>query len=355
MEKKMKKRVALFLSVMILLTGCGTTNANNGTVASTEKQTLILSTFGLSADISEEKVYSPFESLNNCDIVTDTGTAAERYTKLSSDPDSTVDVIELSQALTAQGISAGLFEKLDLSKLTNVSDMIDVAKTFAGDGNGVAYTINSMGIIYNPATVGLEIKSFDDLWNAVLKGKIAIPDITTTFGPAMVYIASDHKGVNIKTDNGTAAFKALSELKPNIVKTYTKSSDLVNMFTSGEVTAAIVGDFAVPVLMKANPNLVYFTPKGTYANFNILSVNKNSKHKDLAYKYINYRISSELQTITGLALNEAPTNKKVTFTAAEAANMTYGDVAANAKAVDYSFVNPILNSWVDQWNRTLNN
>ena len=43
---------------------------------------------------------------------------------------------------------------------------------------------------------------------AELEGKIAIPDITTTFGPAMVYMASDYKGVDVTSDNGEAAFAA---------------------------------------------------------------------------------------------------------------------------------------------------
>ena len=75
----------------------------------------------------------------------------------------------------------------------------------------------------------------------------------------------------------------------------------------------------------------------------------------MAYEYLNYRISQELQTKTGKALNEGPTNSKVTFTEEEAANMTYGAVAEGAKALDYTFVNAQLNSWIDQWNRIINN
>lgn len=370
----MKKILGLIICVTLLLAGCSSaktekatnekevaTNATEETTvvtepaAAVEKQTLVLSTFGLSADVSEEQVYAPFEVANNCDIVTETGTASERYTKFAADSQSTIDVIELSQALTAQGVTDGLFESFDLSKIENSKDLISVAKAFAEAGNGVAYTINSIGIIYNPDTIGAEITSFNDLWNSVLEGQIAIPEITTTFGPAMVYMASDYKGVDVTSDNGAAAFEALKELKPNIVKTYTKSSDLVNMFTSGEISAAIVGNFAVPILQGANPNLVYITPEGTYANFNIISINKNSKNKELAYEYINYRLSNELQTTSGHVLNEAPTNKTVVFTAEEAANMTYGDIVTSAKSIDYSFVNPILADWIDQWNRTLNN
>jgi putative spermidine/putrescine transport system substrate-binding protein len=359
----MKKRIAAVLAAMLLLTACGSTSNTSETSSeatkatdttqatqastdtakadSTEKQKLVLSTFGLSEDVSEKVVYTPFEAENNCDIVTETGTASERYTKLSADAESSVDVIELSQALTAQGVADGVFENVDLTKIENSADLIDVAKKFADAGNGVAYTINSIGIIYNPEAVGFEITSFADLWKAELKGKIAIPDITTTFGPAMVYMASDYKGVDVTSDNGEAAFAALEELKPNIVKTYTKSSDLINMFTSGEISVAIVGDFGVPTIKEANPDLTYVTPVGTYANFNIMSVNKNSKNKDLAYKYMNYRLSADLQNVV--------------FTDEEAANMTYGDTAKNAKTIDYTFVNPILNDWVDQWNRTLNN
>lgn len=368
----MKKVTALLLLATLAFTGCSSATKTETTAAQTQQTeatqaqtkaeetktaatgTLVLSTFGLSEDISAEEVYTPFEQQFNCKLVTETGTASERYTKLASDTQSTVDVIELSQALTAKGVDAGLFEDIDLSKLSNSEDLIDTVKTFAQQGNGVAYTLNSIGIMYDPAVVG-EITSFNDLWKAELEGKVAIPEITTTFGPAIVHLASDYKNVDIKTDNGKAAFEALTQLKPNIVKTYSKSSDLVNMFTSGEISVAVVGDFAVPIIKGANPNLVYYTPESTYANFNIISINKNSKNKDLAYAYLNYRISPELQTKTGTALNEAPTNKKVTFSEAEAANMTYGDTAAKAKFIDYKFVNPLLDSWIDQWNRTLNN
>ena len=82
---------------------------------------------------------------------------------------------------------------------------------------------------------------------------------------------------------------------------YTKSSDLINMFTSGEVAAAVVGDFGVPTIVAANPTLVYVTPDGAYANFNTINVTKNCANKELAYEYINYRISEELQTKTGKA------------------------------------------------------
>lgn len=350
----MKKTIAMVLCAAVTLTACGGASTGDSKAAA-GKQKLVLSTYGLSGDISAEEVYAPFEQEFNCEIITETGGANDRYTKLSADSQSGVDVIELSQAMTAKGIEEGLFEPIDLSRIQNAGDMIAAAKTMAEAGQGVAYAINSIGILYNPNTVDFEIRSFDDLWDPRLEGMVSIPEITTTFGPAMVYVASGHEGVEIKSDNGEAAFRALGELKPNLVKTYTKSSDLINMFTSGEAAAAVVGDFGVPSIQAANPDLVYVTPDITYANFNTISITKNCRNKDLAYAYLNYRLSSELQTKTGKALNEAPTNSKVEFTEEESKNMTYGEKAANARVLDYSFVNPRLNSWIDQWNRIINN
>ncbi len=317
----MKKRVlAAVCMAAMAVTACSGGAEGEGAQAG-GKQKLVLSTYGLSEDISAEEVYAPFEEQFNCQIVTETGGTNGSHSPLEP----------------------------------RASDLIAAAKTLADNGQGVPYTINSIGIMYNPEAVGFEITGFDDLWKPELAGMVSIPEITTTFGPAMVYMASDHAGVDIKTDNGEAAFKALEELKPNLVKTYAKSSDLINMFTSGEVAAAVVGDFGVPTIKAANPDLVYVTPEGTYANFNTISITKNCQNKELAYEYLNYRLSAELQSKTGKALNEAPTNKTVTFTEEESQNMTYGPAAEKAKVLDYGFVNPLLNQWIDQWNRIINN
>lgn len=349
----MKKLLVATLCAMLALTGCGSSNGE--TDAQGGKRKLVVSTWGLSEDVLHEEVYGPFEEAYNCEIVLELGTTSERYMKLANDPNSTVDVIELSQSAAANGYEADLFEKLDYTQVPNAKDLIAAAADMTQSGYGPAYAVNSIGIIYDRDAVGFEIKDFSDLWNPALEGKISIPEITSTFGPAVMYMASDYKGVDITTDNGAAAFEALAELKPNIVKTYSKSSDLANMFASGEIEVAIVGDFAIPTIKNAAPTVEYVSPaSGTYANFNTVDMNKNSKNKDLAYAYINWRISGELQGVTAKKLNEAPTNSTVELSAEDAENKTYGEIADKAKAIDFSFVNPILNDWIDQWNRIIN-
>ena len=223
------------------------------------------------------------------------------------------------------------------------------------NGGGIPFSINSIAIIYDKEKLGREIKDWSDLWSEDLKGKVAIPDITTTGGPLFLSVAADKGGKALKDDKGAAAFKALEELKPNIVKTYSKSSDLANMFQAGEVQVAVVVDFAISTVKKANPNVVSVVPEsGTYANYNTVNIVKDAKNKENAYKYVNFRIGAENQTVKAKSLSEAPVNKDVKLADNEVKTMTYGDVAKRAKTVDFKLVNENLKSWIDQWNKILN-
>jgi putative spermidine/putrescine transport system substrate-binding protein len=345
--------MAALLVLLFPLAQIGAQGAKEGTSAPRE---LVISTWGLSEDSLWAEVYEPFEKQYNVKVILDTGNTQERYTKLESDPNSKVDVIELAQKNTADGVSAGLFAPIAVSDITAYNDLIAGAQNLIKSGSGAPYTLNSIGIMYNPKAAGIVIDSWDDLWNPALKGKISIPAVTTTFGPALLAMASDVKGVDFTTDKGATAFEALGELKSNVLRTYAKTSDVASLFKNGEIAVAIVGDYGVPVISKADPEAIYVVPaSGTYANFNVINISKNSKNKDLALAYINYRLSAETELRTAKALNEAPVNKKVVLTPELAANKTVGEVAANAKMVDFSFVNPLFAEWVDLFNRLMNN
>lgn len=348
----MKKRVLTTLLVGIIfataLVGCGKSeDAVSG-------NKLVISTWGLSEDVLKETVFDPFAKEHGVEIVLEVGNNSERLTKMKNNPNSQIDLTYLAESFAEQGIEAGIFEKIDYSKIQNANNMNEKAKNTVDNGFGPAYTLNSIGIVVDPSA-GIEINSWEDLWKPELKNKIAIPDITTTNGPAIVEIAADKAGVDVKTDNGEAAFKELEALKPNVVKTYSKSSDLANMFSSGEIVAAVAADFAYGTIAKAKPEVINVIPKsGTYLNFNTININKNSKNKDLAYEFINYALSEEVQERTAKALNESPVNKNVKLTEEEAASLTYGPVVDKAKVIDFKFVNSVMSEWINKWNRIMN-
>jgi putative spermidine/putrescine transport system substrate-binding protein len=353
------KKLSIILSLMLVLAsllGCGgkeeakVEEGANG--APTE---LVISTWGYSEDLLWENVFTPFEKENNVKIILETGNNSERLTKLKSNPNSNIDIIYLSEAFAQEGIESELFEKLDYSKIPNSENLDKKSKKLTEAGYGPAYTLNRAAIAYDPNKTGFEIKSWNDLWNSKLEGKVSIPDVTTTFGPSTMYIASNYKNADITSDSGKSAFKALEELKPNLVKTYTRSSDLANMFANNEIAVAITADFAYGRVKGGAPDVVFVDPaEGAYINFNTINIVKSSKNKDLATKFIDYALSTEVQTRTAKALGESPVNSKVELTKEESENLTYGEVVKNSNTVDHKFVNSVKTQWIDNWNRTLN-
>jgi len=248
-----KSIVGLAVASLLVLAGCGNSQANlpkndatttGGEASKGASTELVVSTFGLSQDIVERDIIKPFEEANGVKVTLEVGNASERLTKVQSGG-SNIDVIELSQSGSTKGTTEGLFETVTEKEIPNLALLTDGAKEVFQNGGGIPFSINSIAIVYDKEKLGREIKDWSDLWSEDLKGKIAIPDITTTGGPLFLSIAADKGGKALKDDKGEAAFKALEELKPNIVKTYSKSSDLANMFQAGEVTVAVVVDFAV--------------------------------------------------------------------------------------------------------------
>ena len=345
----MKKRVILgtLVAATLLMTACGNSEATTKSESKGGSNALVVSTFGLSEDIVKKDIIAPFEKENEAKVTLEVGNSADRFTKLKNNPNAGIDVIELAQANAAQGGKEGLFEKITEKEVPNLSQLTPGAKEVFESGAGVPIAVNSIGIVYNKEKLGKEIKNWDDLWSADLKGKISVPDVATTAGPLMLYVASEHAGQDITKDNGKAAFEAMKELKPNVVKTYSKSSDLANMFQSGEIEAAVVADFAVDIIQGAAENV-------TYANYNTVNIPKKAQNKETAFKFVNARISEESQKAKAISLNEGPTNQQVTLSEKEAKNKTYGAIAERAKTVDFNFINSQLADWIDQWNRTMN-
>lgn len=353
----MKKSLLAVSAVALLaLTACGNSDANVKKEGSKKADnTMVVSTFGLSEDIVKKDIINPFEKESSTKVTLDLGNSSDRFTKLKNNKKANIDIIELAQANSTEGNTSDMFEKLTEKEVPNLANLTDGAKEVFDNGGGVPIAVNSIGIIYDKEKVGKEIKSWDDLWDPALKGKISVPDISTTAGPLMLYVASEHAKTDITSDKGKAAFAEMEKLKPNVVKTYTKSSDLANMFQAGEIEVAVVADFAVDIIKSSSESLEYMVPaSGTYANYNTVNVPKEAKNKELAYDFVNFRISEENQKTKALSLNEGPTNKKVTLSKEEQGNKTYGEVAERAKMVDFNFVNENLATWLDEWNKIMN-
>ena len=325
----MKKIAAMILALALVLSAAGMAVAEDKPFAG---QTLTISTFAFNAELLQKNIYDPFMALTGCTIVADGASNAVRVTKLAEAPEGDYDVVIIGDMFVKQLMAAGKIDKLDASKLTNLSALYDNAKAPMGEGYGPAYTFNRLGIVYDPDTCPVEIKAFADLWNPELKDYIAIPAITNTSGPLFYYGVAAAFGLEPGKDDA-AIFAKLAELKPNVKSTYTSANNTITMLNQGEVCAAVLLDYS------------YTTAKR-------LNIVTGSKNKELAEQFIDFYLSYDVQLAEAMDGVDSPVRTDIELDAEHAMNFTYGDMVNQLILPDWDFVTENLAGWTEQWNET---
>ncbi|MBS3848062.1 polyamine ABC transporter substrate-binding protein [Devosia sp. BSSL-BM10] len=315
-----------------------------------QDKTLTISWWGFNGEKLETIIVAPFREMCGCEVVFETGNNGERLNKIQIRNGGGVDVAYFSDSYSQQGIEAGLFQKIDASKLPNLAGSYELAQDPQG-GYGPAYSIGRVGIVYDSSKVSAPITSWDDLWREDLASSLSLPGITTTAGPMVVMKAGDHVGVDAFVD-ADAAFDSVAALRPNVVKNYNTGSEMINLFSTGEVSAAIAQDFTLAQIQAAVPTVVWADlAEGSIATLNTVNIPVGAAEPELAYEFINFILSPEIQQQLAEQGVDAPVNTSVTLTPEQAALWTYGaDVVAGLQRVDYVKMNAAKGGWVDRWN-----
>jgi putative spermidine/putrescine transport system substrate-binding protein len=313
------------------------------------QRTFTVSWWGYNGEKMTANIITPFEKICDCNVVFETGNNADRLNKLKARGGKGVDVIYLTDVYSQQGIDQGLFQKLDRTKLPNLANIYKIGRDPQG-GYGPAYTIGRIGLVYNAKTVK-PLTSWNDLWRADLKGTESLPDITTTAGPMVVLKAADHAGVNAYADPDKT-FAAVAALKPNVVKNYLTGSDLVNLISTGEVSVTMTQDFTLASMQQAVPSMTWASLKdGDIAVLNTVNIPKGSQNTDLAYKFINFILSTKVQQAEAEQGVDAPISTKVVLQPAQAKLWTYGAKMVNSlQRLDYAKMIAATPGWIDRWN-----
>lgn len=315
---------------------------------------LVISTWGFNSEQKRELVFAPFEQAYNCTITVEEGNNGERLSKIEQRPDA-YDVIQLSDYYMEQAIEKGLIAPVDKDALTNLDGIYEKARTPNGEEYGPAFTINRIGIIYDSSVVTEPITSWVDLWRDDLAGKVTIPDFSATAGPWMLNVAAAQLGEELSADNAEAAIDKLAEMKGNIVKFFTSSSDVVNMFNQGEVAVAVIQDFSSQTLLESSDSIVWVDPaEGTWGGTNVTDVCAQSKNPELAMAFVNYTLDKNVQQ-RNVETGDAPTRPDVTLADEQAASLVYGqDQVDSITLPDLKLLLENRDSWQAMWNNVLN-
>lgn len=312
-------------------------------------KTLTISVYAFAQDDFKEILYKPFEEKCGCKLVVETGNSVERLAKMEANKASpVVDMAVVSMADALQASRAGLIDKIDTSKLSNFDKLYDIAKDPNKDGMSVGYTFYATSIVYR--TDKMKIESWADLLKPEYAPHIAFPNVTTNQGPTALYMLEKSLGHNEADLKNAIA--AVGEKSDDIVTFYVKSSQLVQLMQQEEIWAAPIGRFSWAPFTKLDLPLGWATPKeGQTGGMNVMVVTKDSKNRDLALEFMDFWLSTEIQTKIAEKLVDSPANKEVKVSDEIADNLTIGEETAKSlQLIPSDVVLDNRDTWLKEWN-----
>jgi putative spermidine/putrescine transport system substrate-binding protein len=315
-------------------------------------RTLTISVYAFAQDDYKKLVYDPFETKCGCKLVVETGNSVERLQKMEANKaNPVVDMAVVSMADALQAARSGLVDKIDTSKLTNFDKLYDIAKDPNGDGMSIGYTFYATSIAYRPDK--MKIESWADLLKPEYVGHVAFPNVTTNQGPPALYMLG--KAIGKDTPDLKGAIAAIGEHKDDIVTFYEKSSQLVQLMQQEEIWAAPIGRFSWAGFTKLDVPVAWATPKeGQTGGMNVMIMTKGGKNQDLALQFMDFWLSTEVQTALATKLVDSPANKEVKVPDDVANNITYGEnTAKSLKLIPSAEALDQRDTWVKEWNETV--
>ncbi|WP_299815730.1 PotD/PotF family extracellular solute-binding protein [uncultured Roseibium sp.] len=310
---------------------------------------LVISVYGFAQDAFKEIVYDPFEKICGCELVVETGNSVERLAKLEArkdDPEIDMAVMSTHDALSAA--RKGITQSIDVSKLSNFDKLYDIAKDPLGDHLGIGYTFYATSIAYRADKV--KIESWSDLFQDDLKGRVAFPNVTTNQGPPALYMLG--KAMGDDAPSLSAPIAEVGANKDDILTFYVRSSQVAQLMQQEEILAAPIGRFAWGAYPKMDMNIAWATPKeGQTGGMNVMILTKGAKNEDLAYQFMDYWLSTEIQTKLAEALVDSPANAEVKVSDEVAANLTYGEeTVKNLHLLPPAVILDNRETWLAEWN-----
>ncbi len=317
-----------------------------------QEKTLTISVYALSQDEYKQIVYEPFEKICGCKLVVETGNSVERLAKMEANKASpVVDMAVVSMADALSAARKGLIDTIDRTKLSNFAKLYEIAQDPNGDGMSVGYTFYATSIAYRSDK--MKIDSWADLLKPEYASHIAWPNVTTNQGPPALYMLGQALGKD--TPDLKAPIEAVGAQKDEIVTFYEKSSQLVQLMKQEEIWAAPIGRFTWAPFTKLGLPVAWATPKeGQTGGMNVMIATKGSKNGELALQFMDFWLSTEVQTKLAEKFIDSPANKEVKVSDEIAANLTYGEETAKSlKLIPSAVALDNRTGWVKTWNEAV--
>jgi putrescine transport system substrate-binding protein len=260
------------------------------------------------SDYIAEDTIANFEAETGIDVTYDVFDSNEVLEAKLLAGGSGYDLVVPSGSFMENQIKAGVFQKLDKSKLSNLGNLDPsvLAKTDAHDPGG-EYSINYMygttGIGYNEDAVeerGGDVESWDIIFNPDELAKYEDCGVAMLDAPSeIVEIALNYLGHEPNTENTKAnqeALELLNQIRPYIK--YFDSSQYINDLANGEICLAVgwSGDVFLAADDAAEDVSVWYSipNEGTVIWFDMMGIPADAKNVENAHKFVDYILRPEV-------------------------------------------------------------
>ncbi len=322
------------------------------TSAVAQDRTLTISVYSFAQDAYKEALYDPFEEICNCELVIETGNSVERMAKIEANAaDPVIDMAVISSHDALALAQKGLLAQIDTASLGNFDKLYPAAQDPLGNGMAVGYTFYASSIVYRSDLVTID--SWGDLFSDEVAGRVALPNITGTQGPLTLMMLN--KALDQDPSDFGPTIDAIGEKADDIVTFYSRSSELAQLMLQEEVIAAPVGRFAWSRFQGTPFPFAWADPaEGQAGGMNVMIMTKDNGNEELALEFMDYWLSTEVQTRVAEARIDSPANMEVTVSDEIAEALTYGgDLIKSLTILPPEEIIEKRDGWVEQWNRSV--
>lgn len=318
--------------------------------ASAQGKTLVVPTLGgVWEQFWRKEIVPRFEKASGAKVTLDVGNgrvfgANLRAAGVTKPPYSVI----MTNEVFASGLrKEGFFEKLDLGKLPNYADLYPMAR--ATEGWSALGAVSPIGIGYRTDMVKTKPKAWKDLWtNPEFKGKIGLYNFANSAGKMELLLASKIFGKD--QYDVDAGFAALGKLGKVIQVDFNLSTALA----AGEITVAPYDFGEISRLRRQGLPVDCIIPEEGMVMFDqSVNITAHGPDKELAYQYMNFLISPEIQSLLMREFFVSPTNSKVIVPPDLQADVPVsGPDMAKILTWDWDFVNKNQGELAERWTKT---
>jgi putative spermidine/putrescine transport system substrate-binding protein len=328
---------------------------SQGAPAIARGSTFTVSTWGgVTQDAVKTYVQPEFEKMTGVRFAYDIGAEGARYNKLLAQKfDPQADVFLSNDDVVVAGHRAGILVASTQKNIPRAADLFDWAvparDTVApGVLLGIAYSVISYVIGYNPQQVKRPPTSWADLWRPEFRGKLALAAPGHTRMPHLLITIAEMNGGGVQ--NMDPAFRKMAELRPaKLVFFFTDWAALVR---TGDVIVGTEFDYYLEGMKAQGFPIEWVVPKekgfGTPVCATIVKGTKIPI--DVSEAFLNLMIEPKVQEAFAVKTFQGITNRTVKLSADEASKCTCGARLEQARFFDPVIIADNRARWTERLN-----